>query len=87
MITIILPNPTPSIYEGASHKETVTAITRVEAEIPVGFNLCDFQCPYIEPTFAESGAIVDEFKNDITRLLIQLSLVTDTAIIKIIKCS
>lgn len=86
MITIILPNGNPTIYEGASHKETVTAISRESADVAVSFNLCDFQCPYIEPAFAESGVIVDEHKNDFTRLLIQLSLTTDTAIIKIIKC-
>jgi len=86
MITVILPNGNPTSYEGASHKEDVEAITREEADVDVSFNLCDFQCPYIEPAFSEVGAIVDEHKNDITPMLFILSLVTDTVTLKLIKC-
>lgn len=86
MITNILPNPTPSDYEGSSHKETVTAISREQLENASSFNLCDFQCPYVEPAFSENGAIVDDYKNDVTPFLEQISLVSDTVVFKLFKC-
>ena len=86
MITNILTNVTPSDYEGASHKETVTTITREQIENAASFNLCDFQCPYVEPAFSENGAIVDGYKNDVTQFLQQLSLTSDTVVFKLFKC-
>ncbi len=86
MITTILPNTNPTSYIGASHKEDVVTISREEIENASSFNLCDFQCPYVEPAFSEAGAIVDSYKNDTTPFLQQISLVTDTVVFKLFKC-
>lgn len=86
MITTILPNSNPTDYEGASHKEDFNVISRDQIQPAISFNLCDFQCPFEEPKFAEIGAVTELYKNDKTDLLFTLSLVTDTITIKLFKC-
>lgn len=87
MIVTFLPNTNPTDYEGGAHKEDITMLTRPKDSIPVQFNICDFQCPYEEPKFAQGGTenLLD-YKNDSTDLLFQLTLVTDTVTLKLFKC-
>ena len=86
MIVTILPNTNPTSYEGASHKEDIVVVSRNEQVIEAPFNVCDQQCPYVEPKFSESGAITKSIKNDKTDLLQNLSITTDTVVYKLFKC-
>ena len=86
MIVTILTNGTPTNYDGASHKEDITVISRNEAEATAPFNVCELQCPYVEPKFSELGAITDELKNDKTDLILRKSINTDTIVYKLYKC-
>ena len=87
MITIIGTNPRPTNYEGASHKEDVVVLNRPEIEEKTGFNICKYQCAYVEPVFSEQGAIVDDYKNDVTdKLFDKLVNPIDTVVITLMKC-
>ena len=85
MIITIGTNGNPTNLEGASHKEDFNVITRESLE-QTSFNFCDLKCPYAEPKFSEAGAIVDNYKNDKTDLLITIAQAADTVTFKIFKC-
>lgn len=86
MIKTIGTNTNPTNFEGASHTEDFSVTLRQETEIGVSFNLCDYECAYEELKFSESGPFVDDYKNDFTDLLFQLSLTTDTIVIELWEC-
>lgn len=87
-IYIDLPNTNPHVSTGLTSTVEVGVLTRgdLDALIPKSFNICAFEREYIETAFAEfGGAIVDDYKNDKTDFLFQLTLPTDTVTLKMFK--
>ena len=57
--------------------QDVVTVKSPSAVVTTAFCPCDFECEYIEKAFGNNDNGVDEFKNDKTRVLVKLTVLSD----------